>query len=275
MCPRACQPTTAAARSVRCNWGSTRFIRVLSTVLTMNAARTLVRVAPAQHRRAMADLGVVVPASSTAQAPVQVAVIAGDPITGQGVATYLATRPEILVLEADRQQHAQVVLVIVDVISEETFRTMRVLADSADEKPGFVLIGDDLRENQVPRVVSLGMVSVLSRRTADFDQVVQAVLNLRDGRLELPGNAVSWLAERLRNIQRKVLEPNGLCAAGMTEREVEVLAMLADGLDTAEIAKRLNYSERTVKNAIYAVISRLNLRNRAHAVAYAIRNGAI
>ena len=51
--------------------------------------------------------------------------------------------------------------------------------------------------------------------------------------------------------------------------------LLAEGFDTAEVGERLFYSERTVKNIIHDVTSRLELRNRTHAVAYAIREGLI
>ena len=61
----------------------------------------------------------------------------------------------------------------------------------------------------------------------------------------------------------------------VTEREAEVLRLLAEGYDTAEVGRKLFYSERTVKNIIHDVTSRLELRNRAHAVAYAIREGLI
>ena len=54
-----------------------------------------------------------------------------------------------------------------------------------------------------------------------------------------------------------------------------MLRLLAEGYDTAEVGRRLFYSERTVKNIIHDVTSRLDLRNRAHAVAYAIREGLI
>jgi DNA-binding NarL/FixJ family response regulator len=54
-----------------------------------------------------------------------------------------------------------------------------------------------------------------------------------------------------------------------------VLRLVADGLDTTEIARRMAYSERTVKNVIHDVTTRLNLRNRSHAVAYAVREGLI
>ena len=51
--------------------------------------------------------------------------------------------------------------------------------------------------------------------------------------------------------------------------------MLADGQDTAAIASKLAYSERTIKNIIHDVTLRLNLRNRSHAVAYAVKSGLI
>jgi DNA-binding NarL/FixJ family response regulator len=56
---------------------------------------------------------------------------------------------------------------------------------------------------------------------------------------------------------------------------VEVLRLIADGFDTREIASKLSYSERTVKNVLHGITTRLRLRNRAHAVAYALRNGLI
>jgi DNA-binding NarL/FixJ family response regulator len=54
-----------------------------------------------------------------------------------------------------------------------------------------------------------------------------------------------------------------------------VLALLAEGYSTREIALRLAYSERTIKNILQTVTGRLHLRNRTQAVAYAVRNGWI
>jgi DNA-binding CsgD family transcriptional regulator len=72
-----------------------------------------------------------------------------------------------------------------------------------------------------------------------------------------------------------VLSPRGLSFSGLSDREVDVLKLLADGHDTAEVARRLAYSERTVKNVLQDVTRRHNLRNRTHAVAYALRQGLI
>jgi DNA-binding CsgD family transcriptional regulator len=62
---------------------------------------------------------------------------------------------------------------------------------------------------------------------------------------------------------------------GLTEREYAVLQMLADGASTREIAERLNYSERTVKNIVRDLLIKLNCKTRAQAVALAARRGVI
>jgi DNA-binding NarL/FixJ family response regulator len=67
----------------------------------------------------------------------------------------------------------------------------------------------------------------------------------------------------------------GAHADPLTSREKQVLRLVADGHDTAEIAHALAYSERSIKNVIQHVTARLHLRNRCHAVAVAIRQGWI
>jgi DNA-binding NarL/FixJ family response regulator len=62
---------------------------------------------------------------------------------------------------------------------------------------------------------------------------------------------------------------------GLSAREISVLGLLSDGLDTAQIARRLNYSERTIKTIIHAIVNNLGVSNRTHAVAYVIRAGLL
>jgi DNA-binding NarL/FixJ family response regulator len=61
--------------------------------------------------------------------------------------------------------------------------------------------------------------------------------------------------------------------AGLTSREAEVLALIADGLSNAEIAARLTLSAATVKTHVNRIFSKTNARDRAQAVRYAYRNG--
>ncbi|MGH3468961.1 MAG: helix-turn-helix domain-containing protein, partial [Thermocrispum sp.] len=83
------------------------------------------------------------------------------------------------------------------------------------------------------------------------------------------------LLEHVERLHREVLAPRGLSSSGITPREAEVLRLMAEGMDTAEIASELCYSQRTVKNVLHGLTNRLNLRNRAHAVAHAMRADVI
>ena len=67
----------------------------------------------------------------------------------------------------------------------------------------------------------------------------------------------------------------GSTALGWSAREIEVLRLLANGLSTREVARRLAYSERTIKNVVYDLTTRHGLRNRTHAVAVAVRAGVV
>lgn len=61
----------------------------------------------------------------------------------------------------------------------------------------------------------------------------------------------------------------------LAEREQAVLTLIADGLPTREIAAQLCYSERTVKNVLHDVVTKLGVRSRSQAVAHAVREGLI
>jgi DNA-binding NarL/FixJ family response regulator len=64
-------------------------------------------------------------------------------------------------------------------------------------------------------------------------------------------------------------------AAKLTDREQQVLSLIAAGHPTREVAEELCYSERTVKNVLHDVVTKLNARSRSQAVAFAVREGLI
>ena len=69
--------------------------------------------------------------------------------------------------------------------------------------------------------------------------------------------------------------PDRPAVARLTEREQQVLALIAAGHPTREVAQQLCYSERTVKNVLHDVVTKLNARSRSQAVAFAVREGLI
>ena len=116
---------------------------------------------------------------------------------------------------------------------------------------------------------------MIRRSEATAGNLSAAIRRAAAGEGTLPPDLLGRLLRQVGQLQRQVLSPRGLTLLGLTEREAAVLRLLAEGLDTAEVGRQLFYSERTVKNIIHDVTSRLELRNRAHAVAYAIREGLI
>jgi DNA-binding NarL/FixJ family response regulator len=120
-----------------------------------------------------------------------------------------------------------------------------------------------------------GVTGVVRRSEATAGNLGAAIRSAAVGEGTLPPDLLGRLLRQVGQLQRQVLSPRGLTLSGLTERETAVLRLLAEGYDTAEVGQKLFYSERTVKNIIHDVTSRLELRNRAHAVAYAIREGLI
>ena len=101
------------------------------------------------------------------------------------------------------------------------------------------------------------------------------ILDLTGLSRQVLSDRLARLLDHVARIQSDVLTPRGLHVSGMADRERRILSLVADGMDTREIADRLNYSERTVKNVLHDVTTRFQLRNRSQAVAYALREGLI
>jgi DNA-binding NarL/FixJ family response regulator len=204
---------------------------------------------------------------------ISVYVYAHDPISQAGIASQLRARPEILIVENDIDS-AAVAIVVVDEVDEETTRVVKAIQRN-NGIPRVVLVVTRLDDAGMLAGVEAGACGLLRRSDAQPERLVEAILSAATGDGSVPADLLGRLLEHVGRLQRQVLSPLGLTMSGLTEREIEVLRLVADGLDTAEIAGSLSYSERTIKNIIHDVTARLNLRNRSHAVAYAVRQGLI
>jgi DNA-binding NarL/FixJ family response regulator len=216
--------------------------------------------------------------------PVVVAVRATDPGIGAEVVARLRARPDIYPVPAERAHHAHVILVLADTFRDDLLAWMQRAADRlggpGKKECGFVLVADELRPAQLQRAAAYGPVSVLSSRIYEYEDIAGAILGVRQRRVMLPAALFRALVDGPRPAEPAAALPGMATAppwagAGLDGREREVLRLLADGFGTNEIAERLNYSERTVKNILHRFLSRMNLRNRTHAVAYAMQNGLL
>ncbi|MFF5218390.1 LuxR C-terminal-related transcriptional regulator [Micromonospora sp. NPDC000442] len=198
---------------------------------------------------------------------------ADDPISRLGVESQLRSRPDLWVVEPDRETPSAVALVVVDALDESAAGLLRRLHRAGAVK--LVLVPTRIDDAGLSLAVEHGVVGVVRRAEASAERLSHIVLAVARGEGALPADLLGRLMAQIGRLQRQVLEPRGLSLLGLTAREADVLRLVADGLDTREIASKLSYSERTVKNILHDITSRLQLRNRAHAVAYALRNGLI
>jgi DNA-binding NarL/FixJ family response regulator len=106
-------------------------------------------------------------------------------------------------------------------------------------------------------------------KDSSIDEVAQAIRVVADGQsLISPSMAIKLLDEfkqMSRSDRQQVPTPK------LTDRELEVLKLVAQGLNNREIAKRLFISENTVKNHVRNILEKLQLHSRMEAVMYAVR----
>jgi len=196
-----------------------------------------------------------------------------DPISHAGLVSQLRTRPEVRIVQELDVDAAAVAVVVADHLDDETSRVVRALCRG--DQPRIVLVATEIDESTLVAAAELGVGGLLRRAGATDDALVRAITRVATGEGEVPPDLLGRLLEQVGRLQRQVLAPRGLAFSGLNPRETEVLRLVAEGHDTAEIASRMCYSERTVKNVLHDLTTRLQLRNRAHAVAYAMREGLI
>lgn len=199
---------------------------------------------------------------------VRVAVRASDAITGVGLATYLGSHDELEMMPCAPPLNADVLVFAIETLEGAGADALRLLVRDSGVRT--VLLTRSLAETELLASIACGVVSVLPLGKTSGAEMVDAVINAAERTELLPPDLVDDLIDQVRRVGG-----SRVLAGGLAPREVDVLRLLAEGLDTAEIARELCYSERTVKNVLHALLSRMRLRNRQHAVAYALRAGLI
>jgi DNA-binding NarL/FixJ family response regulator len=203
--------------------------------------------------------------------PIATYVHGRDPISQAGVISQLRMRPEIRIVDSADQ--AVVAVIIADQVDETTTRELRTMRK--DGRPRLMLVATTVDDAALVAAAEAGVGGLLRRSDASADLLVRTIVRVASGEGEVPPDLLGRLLEQVGRLQRQVLAPRGLTFTGLTPRETQVLRLVADGHDTSEIALQLCYSERTVKNVLHDLTTRLQLRNRSHAVAYAVREGLI
>jgi DNA-binding NarL/FixJ family response regulator len=142
--------------------------------------------------------------------------------------------------------------------------TGRVIACSVRRDPAEVL-----------EMIQAGAVGYLWKETLTPEALAAGAFAAARGSGVLAPELLSDFMQGLTRVSRDLLEPRGLSLSLLSAREQQVLSCVAEGLATREVAGRLHYSERTVKNILHDVVVKLHARTRSQAVAEAVRQGLI
>lgn len=208
-------------------------------------------------------------------AQVRLSVLSDDSLSALGVISCLDGVPGICVLPREQSDDADAVMLVVTKVTDKVLQTIKSIHEDSAGARCIVLIADIPSESTAATAVMNGAASIVPRAQVTAASLARALQASLSGQLVLPRRVVARLVERSRLFERIVREEHGITGGGLTLREAAVLRMLADGLSTAEIARSMNYAERTIKNVIQDVLARTGARSRTQAVAYAMRMGAI
>lgn len=102
-------------------------------------------------------------------------------------------------------------------------------------------------------------------KSSESGQVIAAIRRIAAGETIIPPEVMTRVLDEL-------TDPSAT-PQRLTNREEEILGLVATGMGNKEIAATLHISENTVKTHIRHILEKLNLSNRAEAAAYAVRNG--
>lgn len=101
--------------------------------------------------------------------------------------------------------------------------------------------------------------------------LVEAIRSVRSGKTYLTGSMAGKAFKQLENINRTFVQYQ----SGLTDQEIELLKLVANGDSITEITQKLFMSERSVKRKIHGILEKLGVSNRAQAVAEAFRMGLL
>ncbi|WP_323127019.1 LuxR C-terminal-related transcriptional regulator [Rubrobacter tropicus] len=201
----------------------------------------------------------------------------------QGVASALEAEPDLVVvgqagsLAEARETLAGEQAVAVAVIDlglpdghgAELIASLR----AANPRAQALVLSASLDRAEIARAVELG-ASGLLHKASSMAEIVDAVRRLGAGETILPlGEVVELL--RFAGTHKEQEQEAHRALDSLTDREREILTLLAEGLDAAEISSQLHISAKTERNHVARILSKLGAHSRLQAVIFAARHGAV
>src|SRR5215216_2737849 len=211
--------------------------------------------------------------------PITVLLVDDHALIREGVRAFLETLPDITVVaEAGSGKEAlklaeehvpDVALVDLIMPGMDGVEVTRRLATSSP-RTNVVILSSYHEDEHVFPAIRAGALSYVLKEVGP-DELADAVRKAASGEAVLHPRVAARVVRELHGARRA--EPNVF--HDLSDRELEVLKLIAEGLHNSEIAGRLYVSEKTVKSHVSNILSKLHLADRTQAAVYAWREGVV
>ena len=211
--------------------------------------------------------------------PITVLLVDDHAMVRRGVRAFLETQSDIVVVaEADSGEEAvrlatehapDVALVDLIMPGMDGVETTRRLTYRSPRTSVIVLTSYHDDEHIFP-AIQAGALSYILKEVGP-QELAEAIRKAASGEAVLHSRVAARVVRELHGARRS--EPNVF--HDLSDRELEVLKLIAEGLSNAEISHRLYISEKTTKNHVSNILSKLHLADRTQAAVYAWRKGVV
>jgi NarL family two-component system response regulator LiaR len=211
--------------------------------------------------------------------PITVLIVDDHQVVRQGVRAFLESQPDITVVaeaesgEAAAQLAAEYApdVVLMDLLMpgmDGVAATQQVKLVSP--RTQVVVLTSYHQDEHIFPAIRAGALSYLLKDVGP-QELVEAVRKAARGEVALDSRVANRLIQELHGAYQD--SPDSLTT--LSDRELDVLRLVADGLSNVEIAEQLVVSEKTVKSHVSNILSKLHLVNRTQAAAFAWREGVV
>ncbi len=211
--------------------------------------------------------------------PISVFIVDDHAVVRQGIRAFLQALPDMEVVgEAENGTQAvelalqtapDVVLmdlVMPDMDGVEATRRVK----SASPRTQVVIFTSYYRDEYIFPAIRAGALSYILK-DADPAELAEAIRKAAHGEAMLNPRVAARLVQEIQGVRSEDTNP----FAELSERELEVLRLIANGASNKEIADQLVISEKTVKSHVSNILSKLHLVDRTQAAAYAWNKGIV
>jgi DNA-binding NarL/FixJ family response regulator len=218
--------------------------------------------------------------------PLSLVIVDDHPLFRQGIVDTLSLEPDMRVIgQSAHGEHGldlirslQPDIAIVDV-NLPGINGQQITHELGSEKIGTRIIlltaYDDIEQTLHAAIAGASAYCSKDIQPDDLLAVIRTVstgLFVINNHVMTPSEFKQWLANQIESSRRSYSEP-GSPFHPLSEREMEVLNCVVDGMSNKEIAGMLGISHQTVKNHITSILRKFNVEDRTQAVVYALKRG--